>query len=239
MASTINIGSLPLWIGTWGKDYLDKLVSKCPHDLHDVLLYLCAVKLWSTSTRLHSKTPKLQFSKSLPYIVEIKENGTSHNRISCLFRTDRSVIWQWQLLTYIMVNSLYYVKPETHRANRWPSEAFGETWKSSGTNLFGVFSCVFEAVCFNATFLPNGSDKCQLGWLDKCSWLLVWVWAVCGGLKDEMHVHCSKVLQIRIIYCWISELLYFKSSLKKCLNSHKRCTAQFVLSNQQFKISDA
>ena len=31
------------------------------------------------------------------------------------------------------------LKPETRRANRWPSEAFGET---SGTNLFGVFSCV-------------------------------------------------------------------------------------------------
>ena len=31
-------------------------------------------------------------------------------------------------------------KPETHRANRWPSEAFGETRTSSGTNLFGVFS---------------------------------------------------------------------------------------------------
>ena len=35
-----------------------------------------------------------------------------------------------------------YIKPETHRANRWPSEASGETRTSSGTNLFGVFSCV-------------------------------------------------------------------------------------------------
>ena len=34
------------------------------------------------------------------------------------------------------------LKPGTHWPNRWTSEAFGETLTRSGTNLFGVFSCV-------------------------------------------------------------------------------------------------
>ena len=33
------------------------------------------------------------------------------------------------------------VKAGTHWPNRWTSETFGETQTSSGTNLFGVFSC--------------------------------------------------------------------------------------------------
>ena len=31
------------------------------------------------------------------------------------------------------------LKRGTQWPNRWPSETFGETWTSSGTNLFGVF----------------------------------------------------------------------------------------------------
>ena len=34
------------------------------------------------------------------------------------------------------------LKRGTQWPNRWPSETFGETWTSSGTNLFGVYSCV-------------------------------------------------------------------------------------------------
>ena len=34
------------------------------------------------------------------------------------------------------------IKAETHRPNRWMSEAFGEIRTRSGTNMFGVFSCV-------------------------------------------------------------------------------------------------
>ena len=34
------------------------------------------------------------------------------------------------------------IKPETYRTNHRPSEEFGESRTSSGTNLFGVFSCV-------------------------------------------------------------------------------------------------
>ena len=108
-------------------------------------------------------------------------------------------------------DACHSVKAGTHWPNHWPSEAFGETRTSSGTNLCGVFSCVgsfwshapiqraksemvgcrrigrhwilffhlamssyktlhcdhqlsqndlsrneAEAVCFSATFLPNG-----------------------------------------------------------------------------------
>ena len=34
------------------------------------------------------------------------------------------------------------LKAGTHRPKRWASETFGETQTRSGTNLFGVFSCV-------------------------------------------------------------------------------------------------
>ena len=34
------------------------------------------------------------------------------------------------------------VKAGTNRPNRWACEAFGETRMTSGTNMFGVFSCV-------------------------------------------------------------------------------------------------
>ena len=143
--------------------------------------------------------------------------------------------------------------PETHRANSWLSEAFLETQTSSGTNLFGVFSCVgsfgdrVDSICSNSTCkvcwrgrilcAPLNSMVCALffyalcsiiscfhvldywhktsatrshtiaectrnwgskfqcnfsaeqvrwaatEWLDKGSWLLVWVWVVYGGLK--------------------------------------------------------
>ena len=47
---------------------------------------------------------------------------------------------------YIITNLIYCasacVKPETHRAKCWPSEVFGGTQISSGTNLFSVFICV-------------------------------------------------------------------------------------------------
>ena len=39
-------------------------------------------------------------------------------------------------------DTCHSVKAGTHWPNHWPSEAFGETRTSSGTNLCGVFSCV-------------------------------------------------------------------------------------------------
>ena len=42
----------------------------------------------------------------------------------------------------IVNDTVLYIKSETHRANRWPSEAFGETQTSSGTILYGVFGCI-------------------------------------------------------------------------------------------------
>ena len=63
------------------------------------------------------------------------------------------------------------LKPETHRAIRWPSEAFGEM--SLGANPFSVFSCLtmwaagrWLSVCFNAIFQPDVSDERQcIGWI--------------------------------------------------------------------------
>ena len=79
------------------------------------------------------------------------------------------------LLSYVMLS----IKPEMHWANWWLSEAFRETWMSSRTNLFGVFSCVgsfwncADSVCSSSTckvwegwLLPvwaiGFSDWCQL-----------------------------------------------------------------------------
>ena len=41
-----------------------------------------------------------------------------------------------------LVFSTNSLKAGTHRPNCWTSEAFGETQTRSGTNMFGVFSCV-------------------------------------------------------------------------------------------------
>ena len=66
-------------------------------------------------------------------------------------------------------------KPETHRANRWISEAFVETQARLGTNLFGLFSCVgsfwnrVDSICSDST--------CEV-WE---RWLLA-VWAI--GFSD-------------------------------------------------------
>ena len=67
------------------------------------------------------------------------------------------------------------VKAGTHLPNRWTSEAFGETRTRSGTNMFGVFSCVgsfrsrSDVVCSHSTCEVWG------GWLSD-------VWAI--GFSD-------------------------------------------------------
>ena len=63
------------------------------------------------------------------------------------------------------------LKAGTHRPNRWMSEVFGETQTRSGTNMFGVFSCVGS---FRSCVDVVGSDwtyEVWGGWLSD-------VWAI-------------------------------------------------------------
>ena len=89
--------------------------------------------------------------KNLLPVVSIYQTNRGHHRHSGTVA---------QIKTYS-----YKLKAGTHRPNRWPSEAFGETRTSSRTNLFGVFSCAgsfwsrVDSVCSDST--------CQVweGWL--------------------------------------------------------------------------
>ena len=77
------------------------------------------------------------------------------------------------------------VKAGTHWPNCWTSEAFGGMWTKSGTNLFGVFSCVgsfwnrLDVVCSNST--------CEV-WE---GWLLA-IWAI--GFSDWLCATCMTIL---------------------------------------------
>ena len=61
-------------------------------------------------------------------------------------------------------------KAGTHRPNYWMSEVFGETRTRSGTNMFGVFSCV-------GSFRSHSDSTCEV-WGDGLSD----VWAI--GFSD-------------------------------------------------------
>ena len=90
--------------------------------------------------------------------------------------------------------SALVVKSETHRANRWPSEMFVETQTSSGTNLFGVFSCVGSF--WNRVHSACSDSTCKVweGWLSAVwaiglsDWLCAsWMTILIGGVLANQH----------------------------------------------------
>ena len=73
-------------------------------------------------------------------------------------------------------------KAETHQPNYWTAEALGETQTRSGTNMFGVFSCVGS---FRSRADVVCSDSTCGGWLSA-------VWAI--GFSDWLCASCRTIL---------------------------------------------
>ena len=89
---------------------------------------------------------------------------------------------QTRALVAVVKLPISFLKPETYRANRWPSEVFGETRTSLGTNLFGLFSCI-------GSFWDCVDSVCSdLVWEH---WLFA-VWAI--GYSDWLCASCMTIV---------------------------------------------
>ena len=92
------------------------------------------------------------------------------------------------------LSAIIVLKAGTHWPNRWTSEAFGETRTRSGTNMFGVFSCIgsfrshADVVCSNLTCKVWGgglSDVRAIRFSDcLCS---RWMAVLIGGVLANQH----------------------------------------------------
>ena len=95
------------------------------------------------------------------------------------------------------------LKAGTHQPNRWTCEAFGETGTRSGTNMFGVFSCIrgfrscLDAVC---SIQHAKSEEVAVGHLSHwILWLCAsWMAVLIGGVQanqrnvwEERNTECA------------------------------------------------
>ena len=104
-------------------------------------------------------------------------------------------IWWWPDLplkcsVFVTTNTRGYqsrfpLKPETHRADRWPFEAFGETRTSSGTKLFGVFSC-------GGSFWSGADSVCSDSTCKVWEGCLSAIWAI--GFSDWLYASSMTTL---------------------------------------------
>ena len=84
------------------------------------------------------------------------------------------------------------LKAGTHRPNQWTSEAFRETWTRSGTNMFGVFSCIGSFRSCADVVCSDSTCKVWRGWLSA-------VWAI--GISDWWSASESAQCVGRVEYC--------------------------------------
>ena len=90
------------------------------------------------------------------------------------------------------------IKPGTHRANCWPSKAFGETWMSSGTYLcqlrFNLRSLRTLAVC--------GLSHWILWLCASCMTIPIGSVLVkqCGVWEERNSVCTAELLNVRFVF---------------------------------------
>ena len=94
-----------------------------------------------------------------------------------------------QLWLFVLVWAVTDLKAGTHRPNRWTSEALGEALTRSGTNMFGVFSCVgssqSRADVVGSNWEGGPSEVWAIGFSD---WLCAsWVVVLIGGVLANQH----------------------------------------------------
>ena len=115
------------------------------------------------------------------------------------------------------------IKAGTHWPNRWTSEAFGETRTRSGTNMFGVISCIgsfrsrLDIVCSNSTCEVWGgwlSDVWAIGFSDwRCASESPW----CVGGRDTVcalvfYTLRSVISCFHVLENWHETSCYYVSS---------------------------